>query len=197
MKDIISDVTKFELITLNIEKYTMKVEDKINNFLRKLKNIGCITSEIYYKLYANGSAPGILYGLPKIHKPDFFTKFQFRPIFAAYKNPFYILAKFIVPILSPFTTNKYTVDNSYSFVSDIKQFNNVNKYYMCSFDVENLFTNIPLHETIDICLNHLFKTNVKIFLGFTRELFKNMLELAVLNSFFIFDNILYRQAITV
>jgi hypothetical protein len=28
---------------------------------------------------------------------------------------------------------------------------------MALFDVENLFTNIPLHETIEICLNSLFK----------------------------------------
>ena len=35
---IISDNTKFEIITDSIEKYTLKIEDKINNFLRKLKD---------------------------------------------------------------------------------------------------------------------------------------------------------------
>ena len=192
MVAIISDVSKFEKINYTVEKYTLKIEDKINNFLRKLKDLGSIPTETFNKLYATGSAPGILYGLPKIHKPDFATKFQFRPIFAAYNNPSFKLAKFLVPILSSFTTNEYTVDNSYSFVSSIQQFNNVQNYFMCSFDIDNLFTNVPLHETIDICLNYLYDSGDS-FMGLTRKMFKNLLELVVLNSFFIFDNILYRQ----
>ena len=61
-----------------MEKYTTKIEDKINNSLRKLKDLSHISSDVYSKLYCKGSAPGILYGLHKIHKPDFSTKFQFR-----------------------------------------------------------------------------------------------------------------------
>lgn len=56
-------------------------------------------------IYVSGSSPGILYGLPKIHKSDFSEKNQMRPIFAAYNTPSFSLAKFLVPILSPFTTN--------------------------------------------------------------------------------------------
>ena len=77
------------LLSVEVEKYTTKIENKINNFLRKLKDLSHISSDVYSKLYCKGSAPGILYGLPKIHKPDFSTKFQFRPIyiFAAYNSP--------------------------------------------------------------------------------------------------------------
>ena len=77
--EIIYDATKFELLSVEIEKYTTKIDDKINNFLRKLKDLSHISSDVYFKLYCKRSAPGILYGLPKIHKPDFSTKFQFRP----------------------------------------------------------------------------------------------------------------------
>ncbi len=61
--------------------------------------------------------------------------------------------------MSPFTTNDYSVKNSYSFVDEIASFPNASKYFMVSFDVENLFTNIPLQETIEICLEYLFKDN--------------------------------------
>ena len=62
-----------------MEKYTTKIEDKINTFLRKLKDLSHISCDAYSKLYCEGSAPGILDGLPKIHKPDFCTNFEFKP----------------------------------------------------------------------------------------------------------------------
>ena len=73
-----------------------------------------------------------------------------------YGQASYKISKFLVPILAPFTTNQYTIDNSYSFVKDILKVDNANNFFMASFDIENVFTNIPLHETIEICLNHLF-----------------------------------------
>ena len=45
-------------------------------------------------LYVTGYGPGILYGLPKVHKANFRDNFPFRPIFAAYKTAPYKLAKF-------------------------------------------------------------------------------------------------------
>ena len=95
------------------------MKDKVNNFLRKIKD--CCPEN--YKLFtASGSAPGILYGLPKVHKVDFSTKFQFRSIFAAYSNPFFKLAKFLVSHLSHLTRSNNTTDNSYSLVTSLKQF---------------------------------------------------------------------------
>ena len=48
-----------------------------------------LPDETYKKLYATGSGPGILYGLPKTHKANFATKYQLRPIFAAYNAASY------------------------------------------------------------------------------------------------------------
>ena len=144
MTDIVTDTTKFELITQPIDSYTRQAEDKINHFLLKLKNMKLLSPDTYKRLYASGTGPGILYGLPKIHKTNFANNFKFRPIFAAYNTPSYELAKFLVPILSPLTTNEYTVDNSSKFVDEITRIPDADKLYMASFDVESLFTNIPL-----------------------------------------------------
>ena len=86
MLDIISDVTKFECISVPFDRYTRKIEDKINYFLRKIKDSIVCDADVFKRLFASGSAPGVMYGLPKIHKPDFANKYQFRPIFAAYNN---------------------------------------------------------------------------------------------------------------
>ena len=174
-----------------ISKYVLKIEDKINNFLRKIKT--AIGEDLYKKFYVSGSGPGILYSLSKIHKPDFASKFQFRPIFAAYDTPSFNIAKYLVQFLSSFTCNQYTVSNSYRFCEDIRNIPNCNSLIMASFDIDNLFTNVPLSETIEICLNYLFNNNITTVLGLTRELFCKLLEIAVKNSYFIFDGSLYRQ----
>ena len=84
MYSIVSDTSKFKPMTLQIEKYTQKIEDKISNFQRKLRPLDLITEEIYKRLFISGSGPGILYGKPKIHKPDFSRKIESRPIFTVY-----------------------------------------------------------------------------------------------------------------
>jgi hypothetical protein len=181
LTNLITDPSKFKEITEPIAKIVLKIEDKINNLLRKLKDSAILSSETYFQLHVSGSGPGILYGLPKIHKPDFNVKFQFRPIFAAYNTPSFKLAKFLVPLLKGLTTNLYTVDNTFMFVDRLKNFTNVQELTMASFDVENLFTNIPLSETIDICLNSLFKDVNDLVMGFNRNFFKSLLELSVLS----------------
>ena len=98
-------------------------------------------------MYVTGSQPGILYGLPKIHKPNV----PLRPILSSIGTAGYALSKFFVPLLKPLTFNQYTVKDSFSFVEEITSIANINSYNtMVSFDVQSLFTNIPLVETINI-----------------------------------------------
>ena len=61
---------------------------------------------------------------------------------------------------------------------------------MGSLDVDSLFTNIPLEETIEICTHELFK---KIVEGLSKTEFKELLSLATKDSHFIFDGTLYKQ----
>ena len=63
---------------------------------------------------------------------------------------------------------------------------------MASLDVDSLFTNIPLDETIEICINELFKDKDKID-GLSKQQMKKLLTHATKMSFFIFDNKFYLQ----
>ena len=47
----------------------------------------------------------------------------FRPIFAAYNCPSFKIAKYLVPILSPLTTNDFTLENWYAFVNALTESN--------------------------------------------------------------------------
>ena len=63
---------------------------------------------------------------------------------------------------------------------------------MGSLDVNSLFTNIPLDETIDICMNQLFE-NTDTVQGFTKSELKQLLCLATKEPYFIFIGLLYKQ----
>ena len=73
--------------------------------MRKVKEGKKINDAIYNKLYLRGSKPGVIYGSPKVHKPNH----PLRPILSAIDTFNYKIAKFFVPILKPFTFNNYTV----------------------------------------------------------------------------------------
>ena len=61
-----------------------------------------------------------------------------------------------------------------------------------SLDVDSLFTNIPLEETINICTNLLYN-NEDVIEGINKSEFKNLLSLATQESYFIFNHVLYKQ----
>ena len=63
---------------------------------------------------------------------------------------------------------------------------------MAKFDVESLFTNIPLQETIDLCFKKLFED--KNFIdGLSKDSFREMLTVTMTESFILFDNEYYEQ----
>ena len=63
---------------------------------------------------------------------------------------------------------------------------------MTSFDITSLFTNIPIDDTINIILDQLF-SSTQWFHGFSREQFKDFLNLAVKNCHSIFNGKFYDQ----
>ena len=63
---------------------------------------------------------------------------------------------------------------------------------MSSLDVDSLFTNIPLDEVIDICVDCLYKAN-----GNTpkipNDVFCNLFNATTKKQFFMFNNKFYKQ----
>ena len=184
---ILNDITKFENLGSPLASMIFKTEDKINRYLTRLKQEKVINETTYEGLFCSGSSFGILYGLPKIHKTDI----PMRPILSSYNTPNYKLAKFLVPLLEPFTKNRYTIVNSQQFKEKIVcQDSNL---FMVSLDVESLFTNIPVEETIDIILDKIFIEPDTIYHNFNKVHFKQILQLAVQDTAFVFNGNAYKQ----
>ena len=80
--------------------------------------------------------------------------------------------------------NEYSVKNSSSFVSELLSNNfQADNLYMTSYDVENLYTNVPLRETVNIIVNKIFINADSSFIGLSKICFTKLLEIATSNCF--------------
>ena len=169
-------------------KHAISDSNKFKQLFKDLLDNDRISKDEYDKIFPKGSRPGILYDNPKIHKPVVNNLPQFRPILSPINTPGYNIAKFLIPILEPLTHNEYTIKDSFSFAKEITT---DSSFYMTSLDVESLFTNIPLNETINNCVSDLHNKNLYSGKLSKRDFFK-LLERATSKSSFIFDYILYK-----
>ena len=114
----------------------------------------------------------------------------FRLILPAIGTPTYKLAKLLLSFLTSLTQNEYAITDSFHFAEEIcKQDLNL---FMANLDVDSLFNNIPLDETIDIYTDSLYEDNEnspKI----PKDVFRNLLTVATKQSFFMFNNKFYKQ----
>ena len=99
----------------------------------------------------------------------------------------YILVGFLCDLLSPLVPDGCSYEDSFSFVSQIKNANLSDKFFV-SYDVTNLFTNILLQETIDIAINLIFSHNQN--LNNTR---KQLFLFATSQTHFLFNGKFYNQ----
>ena len=194
METILSDTSKFRKVVFGEKfkevNYLVDKEAEINELLKKLGEGGVLEKQEIRKLKPHGSQPGILYGLCKVHKEVKEGIPPFRPILSAINTPSYRLAKFFVPILSELTKNGFVLKDSFAFASDIRNQNP--DMFMTSFDIDSLFTNLPLDETIELCVRKTFGKKKK-FKGFTKIEFKTLLEFATKDALILFNGKYYEQ----
>ena len=127
-----------------------------------------------------------MYGLCQVHKDIIDNCPPFRPILSAINTPTYKLAKFLVPILKSLTSNEYTVKDSFAFAEEIVEQDS--EFFMGSLDIDSLFTNIPLEETIYICTDMLFENMEKVE-GLSKTEFQELLSLATRVLIIVSNNI--------
>ena len=84
----------------------------------------------------------------------------------------------------------HNVQRKFSFAKDIVSQDS--KLFMASLDVDSLFTNIPVVESVKICVDSLFENCEKL-QGLSKEEFHKLLTLATTESFFTFNGNCYKQ----
>ena len=200
MEELLSDRSKFVKIEFNSKhtvnqdvRHLLDMELEVKSSLDDLLNKNYLFKDDCKYLKPCGSKPGIMYGLCNIHKGTTVKDPvpPFRPILSAIGTCNYNLAKFFVPILKQLmNVNEYTVKDSFSFCKEIPDQDP--NLFMASFDIQSLFTNIPLNETINICVDLVFHKKKKVKSMLKRH-FKQLLTLSFKSSCFLFNDDYYKQ----
>ena len=191
------EIEKLLRDTSKLKKVAFNLKHKVNREVRHLTGIesnikSCIDNlllknnylkkEDYKIMRPYGRKPGVSHVLRKVQKPDESNSSPpLRPIISGIGTCLYNLAKF--------TVNKYTIKDSFHFQMKFitKILTNVTL-----FDIQSLFTNIPLDETIEICLESLFYKKRKL-VGLLKKHVKESLTRAVKSSTYMFNDVYYKQ----
>ena len=86
--------------------------------------------------------------------------------------------------------NLLSFTRSFHFPEEISQQDS--NLHMASLEVHYLFANIPLEETIDICVDNLYNDNENP-PNIPKHNFRNLLNIATKETFFMFNNKYYKQ----
>ena len=158
VEKILYDTTKFELIGPSCDFDDIaKAESKIQRQLLRLKKRGLLPSSVYKAIKPTGSQLPRLHGLSKTHKKDL----PLRPILSMIDSAQHSLTKWLTSFLDPalllYSTN--CIQDS-TFAQVIRQLDLPHSAFLCSFDISSLFTNALLAETINICANALYGSDL-------------------------------------
>nr|XP_049699777.1 uncharacterized protein LOC126053464 [Helicoverpa armigera] len=151
IQDLLSDVSTYKQVKTDPTTKTLKsTSDLIKKYSETLN------LDVRY-LVPSCAKPPKLYGLPKIHKPNA----PLRPIVSQIDSPTYRLAQHLAKVLSPLRGNTAAyVKDSYHFVSEIKHLQLADNETMVSFDVQSLFTCLPVEDCIKIVSKKLAENNM-------------------------------------
>ena len=101
----------------------------------------------YRRLYPTGAVPPKYYGLPKVHKPGM----PLRPIISSIGSVTHTTTKELARILKPLVgKSSHHVKNNMDFIQSIDGTQLKPEECMMSFDVEALFTSVPIEPAISI-----------------------------------------------
>lgn len=136
----------------------------------------------------NPSAP-TLKAFPKIHK----VNTPIRPIINFRSAPSYKLSHFLQKYLKDnykFSNNR-SINSSTDFAHKVCQSSLRNTHRMMSLDVVNMFTSVPLQDTVAIIESNL-KDNENISEEEVNEILR-LIRLTLKHNYFSFNNVLYSQ----
>ena len=182
---------KFEELT---DDPTGKFEIRVQHCLRKMKKrLGQVT---YNSIYPTASRPGRFYGTAKLHKIDpgckDINKLPIRPIISNIGTATYKTSQYLAKLLAPLTKSEYSISSTAEFISKMKDLKVDNEHDMVSFDVSNLFTNVPLEFTIELILKKVYnkkliKTKLK------KDELRELLRMCTKELHFTYNGKTYQQ----
>ncbi len=199
--------TKLDIKVLNANFSTPDVTDRLlnlqssrlNNLLTKLLAKKQILPSDLQKFGPTRPYSGVIprfYGLPKLHKVG---RLKIRPIISNYQlycDDAMVLMKSILNLLP---THETSVIHSYELAEILDNFDFGPHDMLVSFDVQSLFTRVPVAETLVIVRERLLKLQkenpevLKSVTSFSIDAIMTLLNFLLSDCYFIWADKLYRQ----
>ncbi|XP_013142201.1 PREDICTED: uncharacterized protein LOC106106199 [Papilio polytes] len=171
---LVSDTATYKKVNYNP---TSRVTTKLNKILNTLPH-----EEKNQLRPVNPTSPKI-YGLPKVHKPNW----PVRPIVSQIDSPTYKSSRHMAKVLQTVTgkTNSFVSDSAHftRLLEEVKVHDNE---ILVSFDVESLFTNVPVAETIGIIKQLLSANNLP-------SVYLPLIEFCLTSGYFLWRGDYYLQ----
>lgn len=188
VNEILSDQEFYHEIKKDNTKIIARKFIEILKEYKKLKYLNF--NEANYLYPSNYTIPS-LYALIKIHK----TNNPARLICPYQEHPLSNLSKFLSKIINPCIRNsRYSLKDSRQFINKIKNVELTRNDRMFSLDIINLFTNVPIEESLKIIENKIKlddkfaeRTNLPI------DAVINLIKFCMTNTTFAFNGKFYSQ----
>ena len=165
-------------------------EAEMNKLIRELYNKKIINQNLFWQLHSTSTSTPTLYGQTKIHKNDL----PMRPIISSIGAYNYNLSKYLANKIAQCKPKSSSyIKDAFEFVRAIQQTTPTPKSTLCSFDIENLYTNVPVNETIELVLDTLYKSEKSTDLSTDRKMTRKLLQIAITAVPFRFQNEYYLQ----
>ena len=145
INDILSDSSKFQKIRAD-------PTDSLKKKVKKL--ISAANAEVdgvHFKEIIGDYKPGYLYGNVKVHK----NGNPLRPIISQVPTPTYEIAKQLNNLVAPYIPTNTTLKSTDDFITILRC--SQPRGILASLDVQSLFTNVPVTETVDIILKYVYE----------------------------------------
>jgi hypothetical protein len=149
---------------INRNNFTTLTQDPTQNFHKKIQTViqKCknVIQKQKCKYYNNNPEPPNIRALIKLHK----NPLVIRPVINWTHAPAYQLASRVAFFLkySINLPNTFNVTNTTDLLSELKELKINQNCRMCSFDITNMYTNIPTEFISNIITEILNKLNTKV-----------------------------------
>ena len=170
VESVLSDSSKFQKITRN------PVEQQKAELNRLIDAANAAVGGIKFDRITGSFDTGYFYGNIKSHKPGY----PIRPIISQIPTPCYQIAKRLNSLIAPYIPSTYSLKSADEFVQILKS--RGRQGTLASLDVQSLFTNVPIDETITIILDDVFSHPILAPPAIPREILKRMLEICTKKS---------------
>ena len=170
---------------------TNKYKNKLIALLKSIKAEDGIDDNTYRRLYPTGTVPSKYYGLPKVHK----SGMPLRPVISSIGSVTHSTANELARIIKPLVGgSSHHVRNNMDFIQSIEGIQLRPEECMMSFDVESLFTSVPIQPAISIIKKLLEEDkNLHQRTTMTVNQISCLLEFCLTTTYFTFQGKMFEQ----